>query len=68
MAGEYDKRRLIPWLRAEMARDAGRAYPRLDLDALDMDSLRELQRLLRDLDAERRMAVQRARLTPWRLP
>ena len=68
MAGEYDKRRLIQWLRAEMARAAGRAYPRLDLDALDMDSLRELQRLLRDLDAERRMAVQRARLTPWRLP
>jgi len=51
-----------------MARSAGRAYPRLGLDALDMDSLRELQRLLRDLDAERRMAVQRARITPWRMP
>ena len=68
MAADYDKRSLIQWLRAEMARAAGRAYPRLDLDALDLDSLRELQRLLRDLDAERRMAVQRARLTPWRLP
>ena len=68
MAGEYDKRRLIQCLRAEMARAAGRAYPRLDLDALDMDSLRELQRLLRDLDAERRMAVQRARMMPWRMP
>ena len=68
MTGEHGKRRLIQWLRAEMARGAGRAYPRLDLDALDMDSLRELQRLLRDLDSERRMAVQRARLTPWRLP
>ena len=68
MAGDYDKRHLIQWLRAEMARAAGRAYPRLDLDALDMDSLRELQRLMRDLDAERRMAVQRARLTPWRKP
>jgi hypothetical protein len=68
MAGEYDKRCLIQWLRAEMARAAGRAYPRLDLDALDMDSVRELQQLLRDLDAERRMAVQRARMTPWCMP
>ena len=68
MAGDYDKRSLIQWLRAEMARAAGRAYPRLDLDALDLDSLRELQRLLRDLDAERRMAVQRARMMPWRMP
>jgi len=68
MAGEYDKRCLIQWLRAEMARAAGRAYPRLDLDALDMDSLRELQRLLRDLDSERRAAVQQARMTPWRTP
>ncbi len=68
MDGDYAKRSLIQWLQAEMARAAGRAYPRLDLDALDMDSLRELQRLLRDLDAERRMAVQRARMMPWRMP
>ena len=68
MAGEYDRRRLIEWLRAEIARATGRAYPRLDLDALDLDSLCELQRLLRDLDAERRMAVQRARMMPWRMP
>ena len=65
MAGEYDKRRLVEWLRAEMARATGRSY-RVDLDALDVESLRELQRLLRDLDAERRMAVQRARMMPWR--
>jgi len=49
-----------------MARATGRAYPHLDLDALHMDSLRELQWLLRDLDAERRMAVRRAWLMPWR--
>ncbi|MFH1474938.1 MAG: hypothetical protein ABIG85_03675 [Chloroflexota bacterium] len=68
MAGEHDKRRLADWLRAEMARAAGGRRYLIDLDALDLDSLRELQRLLRDLDAERRAAVQRARLTPWRLP
>ena len=66
MAAEHDKRRLVEWLRAEMARATGRAYDRLKLDAFDVESLRELQRLLRDLDAERRMAVQRARMMPWR--
>ena len=66
MAGDYDKRRLVEWLRAEIQRQTGRRYDRLDLDALDPESLRELQRLLRDLDAEHRMAVQRARLQPWR--
>jgi hypothetical protein len=68
MAGEYDKRRLVEWLRAEIQRQTGRRYDRLDLDALDPESLRELQRLLRDLEAEQRMAVQRARICPWRTP
>lgn len=67
MERDGEKRQLVRWLRAEMARAAGRSYPRLDLDALDKDSLRELQRLLRDLDAERRMAIHRARMTPWRM-
>ncbi|MCK9521441.1 MAG: hypothetical protein M0R76_00145 [Proteobacteria bacterium] len=68
MAGDYDKRRLVEWLRAEIQRQTGRRYDRLDLDSLDTVSLRELQRLLRDLDAEQRMAVQRARICPWRTP
>ena len=50
MAGDYDKRRLVEWLRAEIQRQTGRRYDRLDLDSLDPVSLRELQRLLRDLD------------------
>ena len=66
MAGDYDKRRLVEWLRAEIQRQTGRRYDRLDLDSLDPVSLRELQRLLCDLDAEQRMAVQRARNCPWR--
>jgi len=61
----HEPRRLVEWLRAEVARATGRRY-RIDLDALDVESVRELLRLLRDLDSERRMAVQRARLTPWR--
>jgi hypothetical protein len=37
----------------------------LKLEALDDESLREPQRLLRDLDHEKQMAVQQARLQPW---
>jgi len=33
---------------------------------LDDESVRELQRLLRDLDHEKQIAVQHARLQPWR--
>ncbi len=68
MPREHEKRRLIQWLRAEMAGATGRSYPRLHLDALDIASLRELQRLLRDLDEGRDQAVRRARMMPWRMP
>lgn len=67
MKGDYEKRRLVDWLHVEMTRQAGRRYL-IDLEALDLKSLRELQRLLRDLDAEARMATQRARMFPWRMP
>lgn len=67
MGGEHDKRRLIDWIRAEVQRSTGRRY-RIDLESLDLESLRDLQRLLRDLDAEHQMAVQRARMLPWRAP
>ena len=63
--GEYERRQLVEWLRAEMARATGRTY-RIALDQLDRESLRELQRLLRDLDHERQGAVRDARLFPWR--
>ena len=63
--GNYDKRRLIEWLRAELARATGRRY-QIDLDALDVQSLRELVRLIRDLDHEKQAAVNRARMMPWR--
>ena len=61
---EHEKRRLVEWLRAELARATGRRY-RIDIDALDAESLRELQRLLRDFDHEKLAAVNRARLMPW---
>jgi hypothetical protein len=35
------------------------------LEALDVESLRELQRLLRDLRHEKQAAVNRARRMPW---
>ena len=63
--GNYDKRRLIEWLRAETAGAIGRRY-QIDFDALDVQSLRELVRLIRDLDHEKQAAVNRARMMPWR--
>lgn len=65
MTGDYDKRRLIAWLRAETARATGRRY-HIDFDALDVQSLRGLVRLIRDLDHEKQAAVNRARMMPWR--
>ena len=38
---------------------------RIDLDALDVENLRDLQRLLRDIDHEKRAAVNCARIMPW---
>ena len=67
MESKHEKRRLVDWLRAEINRQAGRRYL-IDLESLDIKSLRELQRLLRDLDDEKRMAAQRARIYPWRTP
>ena len=62
---DYQRRRLVEWLVAEITSTIGRRYS-IKLEALDDESLRELQRLLRDLDHEKRMAVQQARLQPWR--
>ncbi|MBU1242937.1 hypothetical protein KJ612_07025 [Myxococcota bacterium] len=56
---------LIRWLRAEMARATGKRY-QVQLELLDATSLRDLQRLLRDLDHEKQMAVRNARLLPWK--
>ena len=63
--GDYQRRRLVEWLVAEIARTTGCRY-RIKLEALDDESLRELQHLLRDLDHEKQMAVQQARRQPWR--
>jgi len=67
MTADYDKQRLIEWLRAETARATGRRY-QIDLDTLDVQSLRERGRLIRDLDHEKQAAVNRARRMPWRPP
>lgn len=58
---------MIRLVEAELQRATGRRY-RIALSALDEESLRELLRLLRDLDHEKRSAARRAQLTPWRRP
>lgn len=62
---DYQRRRLVELITAEVNRQVGRRYE-VAWEALDDESLRELQRLLRDLDHEKQMAVQQARLQPWR--
>jgi len=52
---------LIEWLRAELG--PGHRRRTASTSALDVESLRELQRVLRDLDHEKQAA---ARLMPWR--
>lgn len=60
-----EKRQLIGWLIAEMRRAGGRDY-RINLEALDVQDLRALQRFVADVVHEQQMAVNRARLQPWR--
>jgi hypothetical protein len=63
--GDYQRRRLIECITAEVNRQVGRRY-KIAWEALDDESLREFQRLLRDLDHEKQMAAQQGRLRPWR--
>ena len=62
MPADHAKFSLIRRLRAQIAR-TGRAY-HIDLEALDLTSLCDLQRLLRDLEDDRRRDVQQARIYP----
>ena len=52
-------------LRAEAARSTGRRHA-IKFETLDVESLRELVRLVRDLEHEKQAAVNRARMMPWR--
>jgi len=61
---EARKRHLIAVLEGEIARSTGRRN-QLALSALDERSLHELQRLLRDLEADKQSALRRARIFPW---
>ena len=64
MPTDYAKLDTIRRLEAQLAQ-TGRRYL-IDLNVLDLDSLRELERLLRDLEYDRRRAVEQARVFPWR--
>lgn len=61
----WDKRQLIDIVKREAHRLTSKTY-HVDWTALDVDSLREMQRLLRDLEFEKTAAVTRARRMPWR--
>ncbi|MDD5309060.1 MAG: hypothetical protein PHU25_17240 [Deltaproteobacteria bacterium] len=61
----HERRRLIETIRGAITQALGHRY-QIALDALDTASLRELGRLLRDLDEEQREALRRVRREPWR--
>jgi hypothetical protein len=62
-----EQAQLVRHVMAEIRRATGRDY-RIDLNPLDVASLRELMRVLRDIEHEKRLAARRAQLMPWRRP
>ena len=62
---DFHRRQLVGSLVAQIQQATGRRY-RIDLTLLDDESLREVQRFLRDVETEKQQAVQQARLWPWR--
>lgn len=65
MTAPMTSEQLARWVRAEMRRTTSRDY-RINLEALDPQSLQEMLRFLHDVDHEKRMAVNRASTQPWR--
>lgn len=63
-APDTAKRQLIAAILGELARQASRPY-QVDLEPLSIDALQILLQALRDIDAEKRRAVSRARVYPW---
>lgn len=61
---DHAKRQLIAAILGELNRQSGRSY-RLDLEPLTVEALQLLLQALRDIDAEKRRAVSRARVYPW---
>lgn len=60
-----DTRAVINEITLTVHQMAGRAY-RIGWEALDAASQREVLRMLRDIEAERRADINQARLMPWR--
>jgi hypothetical protein len=60
-----EHRQLADAVRIAIARALGSPY-QITLDALGVPSLRELLRLLRNLEAEKLAAARRAGMMPWR--
>jgi hypothetical protein len=65
MNADRTQRDLTRWIEAEISRTTGRRY-RISLQALDVQSLREFQRLFRDLETEKQQAATQVRMYPWR--
>jgi hypothetical protein len=62
-----EKAQLVRAVLLAVNSQSGRRY-KIDWAALDVPSLREVQRLMRDLQDEKLLAVGRAQMMPWRRP
>ncbi len=62
---DYEKQRLIREVQGQMERTTGKRY-QVELESLPLESLRELLRFARDLEAEKNRAVRQATHEPWR--
>jgi len=58
-------RQVARWIEGTIGRETGRRY-QLELEGMSLRALRDLQRLLRDLESEKQNAARRAAMEPWR--
>ena len=62
-----DQRQLIRAIEGEIAQQTGR-HTHIKWEGFEVGDLREILRLLRELADDKRAAVKRAQMTPWRQP
>ena len=58
-------RQVARWIEGTIGRETGRRY-QLGLEGMSLGALRDLQRLLRDLEHGKQAAARKAAMEPWR--
>ena len=58
-------RQVARWIEGTIGRETGKRY-QLELETMSLRALRDLQRLLRDLEHGKQAAARKAAMEPWR--